>query len=185
MLMWAFLLNDVPQTTGRWAPAFHSPLLPSPSLLLQVWSATLQPLKYDQSYFQPPTCSGRDTVNPMLHLCSQSLLAVMFQGLLPLILESPCNGQFGIWFLICSRILLCNLYISGRNIFVHKEFCLQFPQKSLFYHCMGENWWIRVLWGICKVGELYEEILYVQWDVIYLCNNSYVSQKLNLHELTA
>ena len=106
-------------------------------------------------------------------------------GLLPLILESPCNGQFSIWFLICIRILICNLYISGWNIFVHKEFCLQFPQKSLFYHCMGENWWIRVLWGICKVGELYEEILYVQWDVIYLCNNSYVSQKLNLHELTA
>ena len=58
-------------------------------------------------------------------------------GLLPLILESPCNGQFSIWFMICSRILLCNWSILCWNISVHKELCIQFPQKSLFYQCMG------------------------------------------------
>ena len=165
------------------------PLLPSllsPFLSIAgLWSTNFSHWRLFQNLLQPPSSSGWFPVKPMLHPCSQPFLPVMFWASCPLFWSLPVMVSlvFDFWS-VAEYYSVIYIYQVETYLFT-KNFVFSFLKKSLFYHCMGENWWIRVLWGICKVGELYEEILYVQWDVIYLCNNSYVSQKLNLHELTA
>ena len=137
--MWAYSLSVVPQTIGWWSPnpsslRFHLPFSSIAGMeryiaAIEVWSELFSASNTFKSRYSESHAS------PML----TAAFAGHVLGLLPLILESPCNGQFSIWFLICSSILLYNLSISCQNISFHKEFCLQFPQKNLILSMYGRK----------------------------------------------
>ena len=143
MLMWEFLLSDVPQTVGRWTPTFPSLLLPSSSILLRVWRDILQKLKYYHRYFQihhvhiKPQWSPCFTY-PLIPFCWSCF--------------RPPAHYFGVSFIMVSLLYdlwsveayKCIIYLSQVDISLSIQKILQFHQKGIFYHCMGGNWWIYV-----------------------------------------
>ena len=66
-----------------------------------------------------------------------------------------------------------------------KNYVFSFLKKAYFINVWGKIDESECYEKYERLRGLYEEILYVQWEFIYLFHNSYVSQKLILHEFTA
>ena len=127
------------------------PLLPSllsPFLSIAgLWSANFSHWRLFQKLLQPPSSSGWVPVKPMLHLCSQPLLPVMFWASYPLFWSLPVMVSlvFDFWS-VAEYYSVIYIYQVETYLFT-KNFVFSFLKKAYFI----------TVWGKIDESECYEE----------------------------